>query len=365
MTTPTSYTERSHPEYNADQREFDAITATMPSTDVEVVSLARQIRAWQEGRSPRISDEQMLRSYPGLGSTKTYRRIREGDVEGLVLLNHLPKYKGVWLQIEETTGANGREEIYADLTPAYESCRGAALLIPQHGRERLMLIEGPTGSGKTFSLESISRRYAGQCVMIEAKTSWTSVNAMVCDWLTALDIFSDPNQDGESKMPIAFGRRLSCLIGHLKAHRMIILIDEGHHLSAEGLNIIKSILNATDCVIIIACISTLWGKLASRAWEEAAQLVYNRLFERVRLVPPAADDAEMFLTRRVPRLAAEDGWKATLGKITEAACHYGSYSFLRRLANRLNQTGTITPGTILHEIETITGNLRTRKPKAA
>lgn len=358
-----SFISQSHPDTAAERREAAATTAP----EEQIVSLARQIRAWQEGRSPRISDEQMLRSYPGLGSTKTYRRLRDGDVEGLILPNHLPKYLGVWLQISETTGANGREEIYADLTPAFESCRGAALLIPQHGRERLMLIEGPTGSGKTFSLEAISRRYAGQCAMIEAKTSWTSVNAMVCDWLVALDVFSDPNQDGESKMPLAFGHRLSALIGYLKAKRTIILIDEGHHLCAEGLNVIKSILNATDCVVIIACISTLWGKLASRAWEEAAQLVYNRLFERVRLTPPNAEDAELYLSRRCPEMAATgDDWKAALGKITEAANHYGSYAFLRRLANRINQhPANLTAGDILREVETIVLNLRTRSPKAA
>ncbi len=360
MTTqPTHDSTQPHP-------EFASVTAaTTTAQDAEIVRLALQIRAWQDGRSPRISDEQMLRNFPGLGSTKTYRRLRNSELDDLIIVNHLPKYRSVWLQIEETTGANGREEIYSDLTPAYESCRGAALLIPQHGRERLMLIEGPTGSGKTFALEAISRRYAGQCAMIEAKTSWTSVNAMAADWLVALDIFTDPNDDGESKMPIAFGRRLASLIAHLKARRTIILLDEGHHLSAEGLNVIKSILNQTDCVVIIACISTLWGKLASRAWEEAAQLVYNRLFERVRLSAPGADDAEMFLTRRVPRLAATDSWKTSLGRIAEAALHYGRYAFLRRLSNRLNQSASITPALIISEIDTITANLRTRNPKAA
>lgn len=354
-----SFLTHSHPEHAAEQREAEQATQT------ELTILVSQIRAWQLGCTPRLSDEQICRNFSGLGSTKTYRRFRDGDFDGLVLANHLPKYQGVWRQISELTGSNGREEIYNDLTPAFESCSKAALLIPQYGRERLMLIEGVTGSGKTCALEAIARRYAGQCAMIEAKTSWNSINAMVCDWLVKLDLFSDPNEDPESKMPPYYGQRLAALEAALRTKRKIILIDEGHHLCADGLNVIKSILNATDCVIVIACIPTLWSKLAARAWAEAAQLIYNRLFERVRLIPPAAEDVEMFLVRRVPALAESEDWRSASGKIAEAASHYGSYAFLRRLANRLNQREAITSNVILGEIDTLVANLRTRQPKAA
>jgi Rad3-related DNA helicase len=353
-----TFVEMSHPEHRAEQAEASEHLQS------ELAMLTTRIRAWQEGRSPRISDEKMLQQFPGLGSTKTYRRMRDGDFDGLVLLNHLPKYQAVWTQISEKTGANGREEIYADLTPAFDSCSKAALLIPQYGRERLMLIEGATGSGKTCALEAIARRYAGQCAMIEAKTSWNSINAMVCDWLVKLDVFSDPNEDADSKMPPYYGQRLAALEGTLRAKRKIILIDEGHHLCAEGLNVIKSILNATDCVIVIACIPTLWSKLANKAWAEAAQLIYNRLFERVRLAPPESDDAEMFLGRRVPGLKDNAEWRATLGKVCEAAGNYGSYAFLRRLSNRLNLHEAITAGIILGEVDTLVANLRTRQPKS-
>ena len=366
-----SFTAASHPDHATERAAASQATATTADLTAELQILTTQIRAWQVGRSPRLSDEQMVRQFPGLGSTKTYRRMRDGDhgatgdTGSLIIGNHLPRYQAVWLQICERSGAAAREEIYADLTPAFDACSTAALLIPQQGRERLMLIEGVTGSGKSCALEAIASRYTGSYALMEAKTSWSSVNCMVCDWLIALDVFSDPHINPESKMPSYYGQRLAALEAHLKTRRKVILIDEGHHLCAEGLNVIKSILNATDSVIIIACIPTLWSKLAARAWAEAAQLIYNRLFERVRLTPPASEDVEMFLSRRVPALAECPDWKSMSGRVAEAAQHYGSYAFLRRLGNRLNQITEITPAVINRELEALVVNLRTRQPKAA
>ena len=51
--------------------------------------------------------------------------------------------------------------------------------------------------------------------------------------------------------------------------------------------------------------------------------------------------------------------------MAEAAQHYGSYAFLRRLGNRLNQITEITPAVINRELEALVVNLRTRQPKAA
>ena len=50
------FMEASHPEHRTDVED-------------ELVQLARNIRGWQEGQTPKISDEQMLRRYPALGST--------------------------------------------------------------------------------------------------------------------------------------------------------------------------------------------------------------------------------------------------------------------------------------------------------
>jgi Rad3-related DNA helicase len=308
----------------------------------------------------------MLRRYPALGSTKTYRRVTKGDTSSLILPAQIEKYRGVWRQIEEGSGDNGPEEIYTDLTPAFETARAAALLIPQHGRERLMLIEGPTGSGKTMSLANIARRYPSTTVLADASTAWKNPNCMVGDILIAAGVYTDPAEDETSKLPVRYADRLAALKSHFRAKRKILLIDEGHHMAAESLNVLKGLLNDSDLLIIVACIDTLWRKLASAAWAEASQLVLNRMFERVRLMPPAPEDAEMYLSRRVPALAESgDGWKAALGTVTAAAKSYGSFAFLRRLAKRLNQKDAITREKVAGEVESLVKALRTRNSNPA
>jgi len=350
----------SHPE--ADQR------ADASPTAAELIALAQGIQAWQASRSPRISNEEMLRRYPGLSSTKTFRRLVNGDADFADLDSLLARYRGVWDLIQHGSGANGPEEIYPDLEPAFETAKAAALLIPQHGRERLLLIEGPTGSGKTMSLTNIVRRYPKTAFLVDANTAWKNPNCMVADILVAAGVYSDPTEDENSRMPIRYAGRLAALKAHFRSKRQILAIDEGHHMAAESLNVLKGLLNDSDVIVIVACIDTLWKKLASAAWAEASQLVLNRMFDRVRLKAPSPADAELFLRRRVPALESAQGdWTAALGIVCRAAQSYGSYAFLRRLAKRLGNADTIAKATVLAETEDLVAALQTRnaKPVAA
>jgi Cdc6-like AAA superfamily ATPase len=309
-----SFLELSDPEHRAD-------------VETELVQLAQNIRAWQEGTRPRLSDEAILRTYPGLGSTKTFRRLREGDTEGLVADNHLPKYRGVWAAIEAASGANGEEEIYEDLTTTMECSYAVAGVIPQRGRTRLVLLEGPTGSGKTVALLVVARKYAGQVAIVEAHEGWQSLTTALGDILEALGVKHDD-------LPKSKSERLTQVIALLRAGRRVIGIDEGHHCTAPVLNAIKTIMNQTDSVFIIAAIETLWRKLTVRSWEEARQLIHNRLYERVKLAVPPTDDVVRFITARVPLIAPGD-WRHAAAKIAAMSEHIGRWAFVRRVADRL------------------------------
>ncbi len=325
----------------------------------ELVGIARSISAYQDRTAPRLSNEQMLRTYPGLGSTKTYRALTSGNVDGLIAANHLPKYRAVWDQIQATTGADGREELYNDLTPAFECSMAAAGLIPQRGKARLVLIEGPTGSGKSSSLSIIASKYAGQVVIVEATDAWQSPMAMFRDFLVALGCFSAAQVE-EGKIPNQKAECQRLVLAALKSKRIVVAIDEAQHGGAPMLNFIKTAINQTDSLFIVATIDTLWGKLARQFWEEAKQLVYNRLFERVRLAPPSPEDVETFLTRRVPRLEAME-WRNASAKVAEIARAFGGFAFLRHLAEQLAAvTAEITPTLIADKAEDLKKSLQTR-----
>lgn len=340
-----SFLEKSHPEHAAEVAEATA------SAVEELVAIARRIRLWQEGRRPRLSDEQMLRTFGGLGSTKTYRRLRDGDVEGLILENHLPKYRGVLAQLESITAA-AAEDIYDDLAPTVECSAAIAGLLAQRGKTRLVLIEGPTGSGKTTALQVIQAKYPGSTATTEAHEGWASLNCALGDLCRAV---SGSGID----LPNATAARLALCVELLKKSRRVLIIDEAHHCTAQVLNTVKTLLNLTDSVVVMAGIDTLWRKLTARSWEEARQLIHNRLFERVRLSPPLPDDAEIFLRRRVPGLEGQT-IRPACERISAMSAHLGSWAFLRRVADRVAAEGEATAPAILAAAANLKANLETR-----
>jgi hypothetical protein len=341
-----SFIEASHPQH-------------VEESTSELLQLAQNIRAYQDRTSPRLSDEAMVRHFPGLGSTKTYRRLRDGDTSSLVIDTQLQKYRGVWAQIESATGIDGREELYPDLTPTFEVFQAAGGVFSQRGKERFILVEGPTGSGKTSAISVIASRFPGQVFVVEANETWASPMAMTADILVALGIFSEQQaRDGE--LPRSLAERLALIVGRMSSKRLMLAIDEGHHGGAAMLNLIKTLLNKTESWVLLACIDTLWKKLAAKYWEEAMQVIFNRMFERVRLAPPSADDVLMFLPRRVEALKTV-AWEKAISTIVASARFHGGFAFLRRMAEHLNKaTVELTADVVAKKAAELELTLKTR-----
>jgi adenosyl cobinamide kinase/adenosyl cobinamide phosphate guanylyltransferase len=314
------FADLSHPEHRDEVAE-------------QLIGIARNIRTWQEAQRPRLSDAQMVRQFSGLGSDKTFRKIREGELESLNVDAQLPKYRGVWAQIEELAGAAAEEEIYDDLQPALHAGAAVAGLIPQRGMTRLVMVVGPTGSGKSRCAELALKKYPGSAHKVEAHEGWQSLNCALGDMLLAVGGVKSADD-----LPSGSGQRLAAVIAHLKSSRKLLWIDEGHHATAAVLNAIKTILNKTDSVIVIGCIDTLWRKLAARSWEEVKQLFYNRLFELVTLEAPKREDTILFLSRRVSSLQG-DGWHSAAPKLAAMAAGQGRFAFLRQVAVKLRESG--------------------------
>jgi DNA transposition AAA+ family ATPase len=321
LDAPAGFIDRSHPERAEEAGDL-------------LVGYARQIRAWQEGQRSPLSDAQMVRTFPGLGSDKTYRKLREGDLSSLNTETHLPKYRGVWAQIEAMAGAAAAEEYYDDMQPALDAAAAVAGLIPQRGMARLVVIVGPTGSGKTVASRIAARKFPGLVVLTEAHEGWASLNCALGDMLLALDAVKSADD-----FPASAGERLSKVIAALKGSRRVLWIDEAHHATPAVLNAIKTILNQTESLVVLGCIDTLWRKLAARSWDEVQQLFYNRLFEMVKLTPPSKQDTIDFLARRCAKLTGAS-WHGQAGRVAEMAAGRGRFAFLRELTVRLGEIGS-------------------------
>lgn len=330
----TTFAEASHPDFSAARREAAVeMEREAPGTLAEqLLAVARQIEAHRLHAG--ASQNAWVRRWPALGSQKSYGRILAGELENISLEKKLPDYRAVLAAIGANVGSSGAEPLYEDL-PGTEAVTLAALRLMHHeGKDRMILVLGGSGSGKTSALEVLANQGAGgsRLIRLEADETWKSPRAALRRLLLATGV-----PKGEIPAPLADME--DKLIERLnQTGRCVVAIDEAHHVSGTVLNLFKTLLNRTSMRLILAGMSTLFQKLRANASEEAKQLIHNRLFERVDLAGPDKDTTRLFFARR---LGADCGWKpGTLHSIAETARHCGHWSFLRRIVDQLVNSGT-------------------------
>lgn len=289
-------------------------------------SLAQQIREWQTQRG--LSDNELCRKFTGLGSTKTFKRILDGDFEELDLERWQMEYEQVWLLADlENQSGDHEEPIYDDLWHVTASRLAAQEAMSEKGNNRLVIIEGPSGSGKTTAGRCLAARFGRKVVLSEADETWKdSLNAMLGGLLRSL---------GVREIPTCAEARKTKLLAELNNAPVCLVIDEAHHLGPRTLNLVKTILNQTRCQIIFLCIPTLFRRLESAAYEEAKQLTKNRLAERVRLDGPALGDVERFLDRRLKWEAG--ALKPCAAKLAERAASHGCWNFVNLVCRKAKE----------------------------
>ncbi len=328
-----SYTTHSHPDHAADLTEAAATAADL---NTQLAATARQIEGYRQARRPVPSDRAWAREWPGLGSPKTWALILAGDLSTVSAAAKLPHYRGVLAALASHTKAYAAEELYEDLAGAQEVSLAALRLMHHHGKDRLILIEGGSGSGKTSALDVLAAgEAAGAMLRLEADETWKSNRVAMFQILAGLG--SSPTE-----IPAPTGERLDKLIATIsRKGRIIIAIDEAHHVTGAVLNLCKTLLNRTEALLILAGMETLLQKLRASASEEAKQLFHNRLFARIRLSGPDLEGTREFLSRR---LRVPGSWRpATLTSLATAAAHAGHWSYLRRIVDQLAAAGLTDP----------------------
>lgn len=292
-------------------------------TSSPLCTLAQHIRDWQLSHG--ISDSDLCRRYIGLGSTKTYKRILDGDQDELDLDRWTADYHAVWSLIEMAIAAGDVDEPdYDDLNHVVRARLAVADAIGEKGNNRLVIIEGPSGAGKTTAARCIAGRFGRAVALCEADETWKSVNAALGGLLRAV---------GCRDLPASGEARRERLVEILRATPLCLTVDEAHHMGPGSLNMIKTILNQTAAQIVFLCIPTLMRKLESTAFEEARQLTKNRLCERVKLEAPSVKDVEKFLDRRLKMEDAKT-LSACASALAGRAATLGCWNFVNQVARR-------------------------------
>lgn len=328
-----SFATQSHP----DARE-EAHDRAVASAAESLLKLGQQIEIQRKLRSPQPSERQWVKSWPGLGSAKTYSKIIKGDLAGMDIPARIPSYRAVLSTLTAEIAQRGVEDLYDDLSGAEEVTLEALRLMHHEGKDRLILIEGASGSGKTSCLDLLQRGVAaGAMRRVEANEAWKSLRVAMGDILKAYG-----KGTKENPLPVSTGDRMDLLIEVIaNSGKTFLAIDEAHHSTGAVLNLFKTLINRTEVRIVIAAVPTLFLKLRIAASEEAKQLIHNRLFARITLGTPDAEGVRTFLKRR---LDVQGQWKdSTLKAISVAATNAGHLSFVRRVADHLATHGISQP----------------------
>lgn len=289
-------------------------TITQAELD-EIKSNAQYILNWKADHGWTFA--KLRNKFPRIGSDRTLSRLAKGEFAEIDIVKWSREYRLIVASMITYDETASKDRGILNLSNVEKVTRAVAEAVPRDDIDRFILIEGPSGSGKTTTLKAICAEYPGLAVAVEATDTWRSARNAAGDILLALG-------EGPESIKYSYALRLQAIKDKL-SRRRILCIDEGHHAGPEFLSLIKTLLNQTPVVIVLACVDTLWSKLARASAEEARQLLHNRLAERVRLVPPSDADVRLYfsdLGEISPKLA---------DAISDEAARLGRVSFLRRV----------------------------------
>jgi len=261
------------------------------------------------------------------------------ELAELDLERQLANYRSVWALIESLGDEETRnEELYDDLSPVRHLQRAFLETMRSTGNNRLVVMEGDTGTGKSSARRLLIEKYGQRLLWIEATGVWKdNSSALLSTVLHAL---------GVKDIPLNSTDRLARLIARLTESRICLIIDEGHHLGPNCLNTLKTLINQTPGEFMLLVMPTLWKRLERDAYEEVRQLVGNRLAERIKLDGLRETDVSKFINRRVASVDPAT-LKQAIRMILDRAARYGNMAFVRDVCERVAEQCEGTAGPTL------------------
>jgi len=314
-------------------------------TITKLRALAGDVRNYQLERG--WSDARLCKEIASVGSSKTYKRVLDAadDLEDLSLENQLRNFQSAveTIQAKRKTDRSPEPEY-----PGFANCESAEMAVRRASLEdeecvaRLVIIDGQTGTGKDAVRRHLLKRFPNNTVALEANDLWkSSPTTGHLAVYQALKIIKQQDQ----KVPRTPRELLAEIIAALRERKLILIINEAHHMGLPGLNMVKTIINATPTVVVLEWIPVGGTRLLGGNYEEAIQLTGNRLCERVLLPTPPGDEIlHMFDDQGVKFENLEV--RNSAAKLLEAdAPAYGNWRFVIQVKRKLQDLTKRAPVT--------------------
>lgn len=345
----------------------------MTDTINQLRALAREVRNYQLERD--WSDSKLCKDIAHVGSSKTYKRILD-DTDDLSELNVDSQLRNYQAAVETITALRTKdrpaEPEYKDFSNILYSLAAVrrAWTEDEECVARLVIIEGATGTGKDAVRKHLERDWPKVTVAVEATELWRDSLAVPARAIyQALSVVKQADRSTKEapKPPRYPAEILQEVISALRDRKLLLIINEAHHMGPRTLNMLKTIINQTPTIIVLECIPTLLTRLLSSSYEEAIQLTGNRLCERVYLSSPPPDEILMMLERRGVKFADPEVRNAAAKTLATEAPNFGNWRYVSQVARKLYEASRKAPvvmGVLTRAIADVR-NMRTRIIKEA
>lgn len=291
----------------------------------ELLELGQKIRDWQLIK--KLSDNELCKKFGELGSTKTFKKILDNQLEEVDLERQLNNYRTAWALMEgndldELDDGEIEIDIWAvvKLHGVFQETR------KEKGLARAIFLIGPSGSGKTCAQDFLRAKHGPRIISIRAVVAWNdSPMAMMAAILDRLGVKNPPTNQAE---------RFVKTVEKLNETRRAVFIEDSHHLGPRCLALVISLIDETPGEFLISAVDSLWMKLQSRAYQEIEQLRINRIAEKITLGREVKQkDVEKLIVRRLT-WDNEKTPSKILPELIAKANSYGRLAFVREVIKR-------------------------------
>ena len=189
---------------------------------------------------------------------------------------------------------------------------------------RIVVVLAPTGHGKTTIGEYLRTKGA---IVVEGRQAWRNAYRAFC-----ADVARAAGRKLASTMPES--RLEEEMLLTLSAKPRTLFIDEANTMSAKCANAIKTIVNRTECCVVIAAIPELWDRFLGGSQQEAAQLI-NRCQPILRAKGITPADAKLFLHAKFAAIPH------ALEKVVKAANAFGGIRTVMSISESIENVETL------------------------